>query len=408
MMARQTLQDEDLLHEGLLNENLLDEEKNRATVEKNIEAGEKNRAVERYREMPAGSVRYGLGIYPTYKEFSFEKFEEELKQSELEFEQELPQDVKIYTLKNLPQQLYTAFFGKLVLPEQGDKLRALHYATLSELRFIHVPANVKCMQPITLATKHKRGSVAVHYIVLAEENSCAIIQERVVSGLGAYALSSVHEFFMKKKAQMTYYHVTNLDLQMYHFNATVVSLEEGSVLETQEFCTGGKFVGHTYRVVHQGIHAHSKYGGAFLTPEQSEYDFFTESTHWGAQTESAIFLRGLVQDRAKVITRSNIHIGPLARSTVSSERADLLLLGEKAQGDAVPMLEVENHDVQCSHGSTVSRLNDEQLFYVQSRGLSRDEAMQILCAAFLMPIIDTFPEEMREELRGKIESYLND
>ncbi|GEM_PF-4300279 len=350
-------------------------------------------------------VKYGLGIYPSFKDFSAEKFLELRNEFSCEVIADVPTGVKYYTEETLPAELKKKYFSKLVTVD-GKSVFPFHYESIRKMRLVVIPENMRCTVPIRLTTSQEQGAGAVQYIIVAGKNSKARIIDLLEIKNGAYALSTVHEMYVDESAEVEYYQVKQMDEKVHHFNTTICAVDEKAKVATVEFFMGGSFMQHSYKTALEGRLAENNYACAFLAPPQTEYDLFTEAVHANSDTKSMMVVKGLVADHTKVISRSNIKIKREAVGTQSQERADLLLLGESAQGEAVPMLEVENNEVQCSHGSTVSKISDENLFYLQSRGISTEAAQEMLSVAFINKVIDLFPEEIQVEINEKMEKYI--
>jgi len=132
-------------------------------------------------------------------------------------------------------------------------------------------------------------------------------------------------------------------------------------------------------------------------------DLYSEATHKASSTECVLYNKGVLCDTARAITRGNISIEKGNSKCKAKQKLDNLLVGEHARCDAVPILEVENDDVSCSHGATISHLDEEKIFYLTSRGIEEESAKNMILTGFLDPIINLFPEEeFQEKIRKKI------
>ncbi|HLP79337.1 MAG TPA: SufD family Fe-S cluster assembly protein [Acidobacteriota bacterium] len=115
----------------------------------------------------------------------------------------------------------------------------------------------------------------------------------------------------------------------------------------------------------------------------SQQDLFTESFHAAAFTKSDILARALVFGNAKSVSRSLVKIGQHANGSEGYEKQEALLFSQTAEADAIPNLEIHNHDVKCSHGSSVGHLDEEHIYYMQSRGMNRAQAIALLVEGLL-------------------------
>jgi len=349
--------------------------------------------------------QYGLGISPSFKGFSAQVFMMKRKEFKCAMDVNVPKGVLYYKDNDLSSDVKERFFAKLVRKD-NEHLFASHYGSIEKIVYIYIPANMNCMMPVTLRTSQEQGAGAVHYIIVAGENSKAVIIEELEMDSKGYAMSTVHEMYIEEGAKIEYYHSKQMGEKSFNFNTTVCSVGRKANFKIAEFLNGGSFVQHSYTSMIENKEAQNEYMCGFVAPQQAEYDIFGETVHCNQDTKSMMVVKGIVADDAKVISRSKIKIEKEALRTQSQERADILLLGEKARGDVVPMLEVNNKDVVCAHGSTVSRLNEEQLFYMNSRGLNEEEARVALSVAFVSSIMDTFPDDINEKMVKKVSEQI--
>ncbi|MBI2665902.1 SufD family Fe-S cluster assembly protein [Candidatus Woesearchaeota archaeon] len=354
-------------------------------------------------------LKYGQGMFTMFNNFSLDQFHQQLSASRIKIVPTAPAGVKMYTLEDIPNKLWKKYFTLLADLQKNypDKLHdiplAVHYAFLSTCTFIHIPQGFSSTIPITIATDHERGSAAAHYIILAEKQSSVTIIDQSSIAEEAYGLSTVREIYLEEGSVLQYYHLKTAGSNSYHFSTTRSVLGKDSSLQSYDFFCGGKFLQNYYTNSTKGSNSHSQYSCAFFNKPGSEYILFNETAHVHQHTSGLMQVKGLIADNSKVLSRSNISISPQGKFTQSQERSDLLLLGEKAHGEAVPMLEVKNKDVQCSHGSTISKINNDHLFYLQTRGLSEEQAAQAITSAFLQPVVDKFPSEIQLKILSEME-----
>lgn len=121
-----------------------------------------------------------------------------------------------------------------------------------------------------------------------------------------------------------------------------------------------------------------------------QFDIYTESDHSTNNTYSNIVTRGVVDDSAKVLSRGLVKIQENAQGSNGYEQQDALILSEHAHAYAIPNLEIHNHDVKCSHGSTVGRIDEEKLFYIMSRGLNEKQAKEQIIDGYFNGILEEF------------------
>lgn len=136
---------------------------------------------------------------------------------------------------------------------------------------------------------------------------------------------------------------------------------------------------------------------AFLGREKQKIIINSDVIHEHNQTFSLMKAKGVMQDKAKVEYKGTIKINKNAAGCRADQRTDILLLGDDARCEAVPILEVENDDVQCSHGASMGQIDQEQLFYLLSRGFDEQKAQQVLIHGFLEPILKEIRDESMQD-----------
>ncbi|MFT4312992.1 MAG: SufD family Fe-S cluster assembly protein [Candidatus Woesearchaeota archaeon] len=143
----------------------------------------------------------------------------------------------------------------------------------------------------------------------------------------------------------------------------------------------------------------------YAAKKTQAFDLYTAAIHANRQTESDILTRGVIGDSAKALSQGLVKIEQNAWNSQGYETQDALLLSDTAEADAIPNLEIHNHDVSCSHGSTVGKIDEEQLFYMRSRGLPLNEAKLLIVKGYFTPILeqitDTQIQESIEEMLDK-------
>ncbi len=143
----------------------------------------------------------------------------------------------------------------------------------------------------------------------------------------------------------------------------------------------------------RGVGARTELFGLFVAGEGQHIDNHTTIRHAAGQTQSRENFRGVVGNRGRGVFNGKVIVEPGCQRIDAEQRNDNLLLGEQAEVDTKPELEIYANDVKCSHGSTVGDLDAEQLFYLQTRGLSAADARSVLTTAFAATIIDHIRDE---------------
>ncbi len=142
--------------------------------------------------------------------------------------------------------------------------------------------------------------------------------------------------------------------------------------------------------------------GLFLGRESHKVDIKTIIHHQNQETTSEVILKGALTDTAAINYQGMVKIDPGAKGTKAWLAAHLLLLSTKAKGTAIPSLEILENDIKAGHATTVGRVNDMELFYLMSRGLSKETAKLLIVEGFLQSILEKFPEDIAEKARKEL------
>jgi Fe-S cluster assembly scaffold protein SufB len=146
-----------------------------------------------------------------------------------------------------------------------------------------------------------------------------------------------------------------------------------------------------------------KFIGLLLGKETQSLTLKVQVYHQAQQTTSRVIIKSALTDNAKVDIDGLVKIEPGAKGTNAWLAAHLLLLSEKAKGRAIPSLEILENDIKAGHATTVGRINDLEMFYLQSRGLEKETAKKLIVQGFLQSMIADFPKELAEKAEKEIE-----
>ena len=141
-----------------------------------------------------------------------------------------------------------------------------------------------------------------------------------------------------------------------------------------------------------------------LGRETQKVDLKTKIYHQSAQTTSKVIVKGALNDSAGVYFDGLVKIAPGAKGTNAWLAAHILLLSNKARGIAVPSLEILENDIKAGHATTVGRVNDMELFYLMSRGLTQQQATALIVQGFLNSILHEFPQNLAEKAQEELEA----
>ncbi|HWI51382.1 MAG TPA: Fe-S cluster assembly protein SufD [Symbiobacteriaceae bacterium] len=290
-----------------------------------------------------------------------------------------------------------------------NKLTALQAAHLNGGVFLYVPRNVVVTEPLQVVYEAAEGEAQfLHTVVVAEENSQVTLLERY-EGAGEYFSVSVVEVFPKGNAKVRYGYLQNQSEDAFAFIFRRGQTGPDSTLEW----VGGEFGGGLVRselvsdVAGQGSESTIKvvYGAT----GNQHIDIVASEVHTGNNSRSDILGRGVLSGRAHTVFRGLGQIKYHARECSTYQRQQALVLSPRCRADAIPALIIDENEVAgAGHAATVGKLDEEQLFYLQARGLSRKQAINMLVMAFLAPVLDQIPvEDLRTEMTSLMGEKVN-
>ena len=185
---------------------------------------------------------------------------------------------------------------------------------------------------------------------------------------------------------------------------STVQTAPGSVFKQYVFSTGAKFQRFETHVTHAGHGAEVELNGAYLLKDKRHFDLTTRITHAEIDGVTNQLIKGLVKDTATGVFQGRILVERGADGTDARMRHQALILNDGAHIRAKPELEIYADDVQCAHGNTIGALDEEALFFCESRGIPEDAARALLTQAFVMPVADLIADD---ELREKVVAFLD-
>lgn len=299
------------------------------------------------------------------------------------------------------------YFMTQCIPIHDHKFIMLHAAVWSGGTFIYIPKGVKVELPLQayFRMNAEAGGQFEHTLIIADEGS----EVTYIEGCSAprYSKNSLHaggvEIFVKKGARVRYYSIENWSKNTYNLNTKRALVDEGGIME---WVSGNMGSGTTMLYpssILRGRGAKSdNLSVAFAGPGQHQ-DVGGKAIHAAPNTASTITSKSLSIGGGICSFRGLIKIAGKAKGSTSTMKCDALLLDEGSKAMTYPALEIHCNDVAATHEATTGKIDEEKLFYLQSRGLSPSQAMQLVVAGFIEPIIKALPMEYALELNRLIE-----
>ena len=280
----------------------------------------------------------------------------------------------------------------------SEKFVALNTALTASGAFLYVPAEVECPLPFVVQHTLTGQNVASfpHTIVALGPRAKASVVEFFVSG-GSPAerqfVTGVNDLHAAESAQLTYVGVQHWSTATLAFQVNSIAVERDARILALNLHLGGRQARHESHARLLGPGAHSEMLALSIASGAQELDQRTLQTHIATRTTSNLLYKNALLDTAKTIFSGLIIVEPDAQKTDAYQKNRNLLLSDAAEAHSLPGLEIQANDVKCSHGSTSARLDAEQAFYLQARGIPPAAARRLLVAAFFEEVLNQLDNE---------------
>jgi Fe-S cluster assembly protein SufD len=301
--------------------------------------------------------------------------------------------VRFSSANSEQQKLIQQYLGKILTTEQ-HLFATLNNAWLDDGVLIHVAAKQRLTKPIyiinkTLATDQPLSSNQRVLIVLDEMAEAEIIEHYCSDDSPQNAvINAVTEIHLGNNAQLHHYRLNLEEEHARHLGAVHADLMANSRLRAFAMALGSSLMRIDYQINHRGKAAELDLQGVYLPRNNQLVDYHTNVCHWVGHCTTREIFRGIINDSARAVFNGRIYIHPQAQKTQADLSNKNLLTSNKAEVDTKPELEIYADDVKCSHGATVSQLNAQALYYLQSRGIPLAQAKVMLSFGFINELLE--------------------
>jgi Fe-S cluster assembly protein SufB len=298
-------------------------------------------------------------------------------------------------------EIFRRYFGT-VIPANDNKFAALNSAVWSGGSFVYVPRGVRVDIPLQAYFRINSDNMGQfeRTLIIAEEGSFV----HYIEGCTAptYSSDSLHsavvEIIAHKDAHVRYTTIQNWSSNVYNLVTKRAIAYEDARVEWIDGNLGSKVTMKYPAIYLMGEHAHGEILSAAFAGQGQHQDAGSKCIHVASNTSSNVVSRSISKDGGRTSYRGHIKVYEKASGVRSSVRCDALLLDEESQSDTYPYMDIENPDVTFGHEATVSRIGDEQIFYLMSRGLSESDATALIVNGFFEPFVKELPMEYAVEL----------
>ncbi len=350
--------------------------------------------------IPEAERKYLAGVTAQYEsEVVYHKNREDLEEQGVIFSD---MDTALRDNPDLVKQ----YFGK-VIPPNDNKFSALNSAVWSGGSFIYVPPGVKVEMPLQAYFRINAENMGQfeRTLIIADEGS----EVHYIEGCSApvYTTDSLHsavvEIVVKPSARVTYTTIQNWSNNVYNLVTKRAVVEEEGRMEWIDGNIGSQLTMKYPAVVMTGPKASGEVLSVAYAGSGQHQDAGAKMTHAAPETSSKIISKSISKDGGRTSYRGLVRVEDDAYGCKSHVQCDALILDDESISDTYPYMEVGTSDAVIGHEATVSKVADEQLFYLMSRGLSEDQATSLVVNGFIEPVTKTLPMEYAVEWSRLIE-----
>ncbi|MDX9688597.1 Fe-S cluster assembly protein SufD [Halopseudomonas formosensis] len=286
---------------------------------------------------------------------------------------------------------------------------ALSDALAADGVLIHVPRNQTLDKPVyilNVSTPEAQPAMSSQRVlVVLEDNAEAELIEHYVSGDEKQNLfvTAMTEVVVGNNARMQHYRINLEQEDLLHVGGVHVDLHRDARFLGFALGQGSRLKRIDYHVNHCGQGAHLGLNGVYLPRNRQLIDYHTNVEHKVAHCTTDEVFRGIIGDSAKAVFNGRIHIHQDAQKTLAEMSNRNLLTSPNAEVNTKPELEIYADDVRCGHGATIAQLDETSIFYLQSRGVTRSEAVRMLSFGFINELLNEVPEQaIQDYLRPRL------
>ncbi len=283
--------------------------------------------------------------------------------------------------------------------EQGPKAKSHIFASLNNSQLddgvlLYLPKNAQLEQPLEIVhvtTAQPQPFVArQRMLVILEQAASASVLEQFVSTAEVQNsfTHGITEAVLADNAQLHHYRLNMEQEDALHIGGIHVNQSAHSVFNSFLLGLGGRLKRIDLVVNHNGSGSHCEMNGIYLPKNKQKIDYHTNVEHRVPHCTTNEIFRGIMADASKAVFNGRIHIHPDAQKTLADMSNKNLLLSNEAEIKTKPELEIYADDVRCTHGATVSQIEDKAMYYMQSRGISRREAEIMLSFGFINELLN--------------------
>lgn len=305
---------------------------------------------------------------------------------------------------------YDQFKHYLVDSVQGNFFAKLNKACIKEGVFLLIPKNFVVDLPVHILNIHSEAGATLHslnnIIVLEPGAKVRIFEEHVAINSANYLTNVLTSLHVGEQAEVHYTKLQDQPIQSFHMGNIEINQRKDSRVEMYHLHLGGQ-------LVRDDVYCHLNESGAsisiqgnYMPLKKQHQDIHTYIYHNAENTTSEEFYKGIVAQKSKAVFNGQIKVASNIKQAIANLQNKNLLLTADSEVYTKPELEIYSDDVKCRHGATVGQLDQQMVFYLQSRGISQEIAYEMLVMAFVSDSLETLPySAVAERVRRLVTTY---
>jgi Fe-S cluster assembly protein SufD len=298
-----------------------------------------------------------------------------------------------------------------LVPTTRTKFTALHGAFRTGGTFLYVPPAVTVELPLQTVTYLDADGTAVfpHTLIVVGEDADVTFIDRYSSPDLERAFSdAITEIVVGRAARVRYVSIQEWGSGVTHLGIQRATIDRDADFRSLAIGFGASLARAEAEAVLDGAGASSEMLGIFFADEDQHFDHRSEQDHVAPNCTSDLLYKGALRDHSRGVYSGWVHVRPDAQKTVAMQTSRNIILSDSAFARSIPNLEIEANDVRCGHAASVGPVEEEQLFYLMSRGIPRAEAEKLIVFGFFNEVLDRVTlEEVRTSAARAIEAELD-
>ena len=304
----------------------------------------------------------------------------------------LPDGIEIFDMHQAEEKkILNGSIGS-VQDYHSSVFSAENMALFSNGILIYVHDGVKINKPIQIIhdISHNENSKFYPriYLNMGVNSHAEIFETEISNDDNQHYVNSVVEVVMHENSNLDWALLQNLNFNIAHISSFNLALEKNAEIKYNFYDYGGGFIRRNIDVNFYDPGSSLNVNGLFLLSKKQHVDIFSKINHKSSECHSNQLVKGVLSDSASGVFRGLAHVENQAKKTNAKQANHNLLLSPNAKINSIPILEIYEDDVQCAHGSTTGQIDEEAIFYLQSRGLNRNDAIELIVRGFTEEIIN--------------------